>query len=87
MTDLPADPDGPAAGPIPGGPVAGGPIPRVVDAERVRAMAGFVRLDLAAGREQLLITALGELLGDVDRVGELPLGETPPATAFDPRWA
>ena len=76
------DPGAPA-----GGPPLGGPAPRVLDAERVRAMAGLVRLELATDREPLLVRALGDLLRDLDRVGELPLGETPPATAFDPRWA
>jgi hypothetical protein len=59
---------------------------RVLDAERLRALAAFTGLELAPGRADLLRASLAELLGDLDRVGELPLGETPPATAFDPRW-
>ena len=72
MTDTPAVP-----------PV----VARTLDAERIRTLAGYVRLHLPAGRERVLQAALTDLLAGLDRVGEIPLGETPPATAFDARWA
>lgn len=77
MTD---QPDGQPSG-------AAGPPTRVVDAERVRVLAAHARLNLSADREPLLGASLTDLLRDLDHLGELRLGETPPATAFDARWA
>lgn len=60
---------------------------RVVDAERLRVLAAHAGLDLSPDREQALGEAVTELLSDLDHLRTLRLGETPPATAFDARWA
>ncbi len=62
-------------------------VARTLDPERIRTLAGYVRLELPAGREDVVQAALTDLLASLDRVAEIPMGETPPATAFDARWA
>jgi hypothetical protein len=46
-------------------------------------LAGF---DVPPGRAEALARELTEMYEDLDRLALVPLGDTPPATAFDPRW-
>ncbi|SFK39866.1 hypothetical protein [Geodermatophilus ruber] len=59
------------------------PIPRALSAE---AMALAARLELGADRQQPVGQALEAMYAILDRLDAVPLGETPPATAFDARW-
>ena len=60
--------------------------PRQFNGDTVRAMAQLVGLDVAPDRAPLLAEELTRMYGEIDRLAAVPLGETPPATAFDARW-
>jgi hypothetical protein len=49
-------------------------------------MAQLIGLDVAPDRAPLLAEELTRMYGEIDRLAAVPLGETPPATAFDARW-
>jgi Asp-tRNA(Asn)/Glu-tRNA(Gln) amidotransferase C subunit len=54
--------------------------------EALQVVARHARLDLSPERLEAvapMITSIGALFDALDAV---PLGETPPATAFDARW-
>jgi hypothetical protein len=59
------------------------PTPRDLSAA---AMARAARLELGVDRHEPVGQALAEMYALMDRLDEVPLGETPPATAFDARW-
>jgi hypothetical protein len=59
------------------------PIPRDLSAA---AMALAARLELGTDRHEPVGQALSEMYALIDRLDEVSLGETPPATAFDARW-
>jgi hypothetical protein len=62
------------------------PTPRTFSVEATAHAARAARLDLAAERQEAVGAFLGEMYALIDRLDDVPLGETPPATAFDPRW-
>jgi hypothetical protein len=62
------------------------PTPRSFSAEAIAVAARGARLDLPEDRQATLGAFLGDMYGLIDRLDEVPLGETPPATAFDARW-
>jgi hypothetical protein len=62
------------------------PAPRSFSAEATAHAARAARLDLAAERHEAVGAFLGEMYALIDRLDDVPLGETPPATAFDARW-
>jgi hypothetical protein len=62
------------------------PTPRTFSAEATAHAARAARLDLAAERHGAVGAFLGEMYALIDRLDDVPLGEAPPATAFDPRW-
>jgi hypothetical protein len=62
------------------------PSPRSFSAEATAHAARGARLDLAADRHEQVGAVLGEMYALIDRLDDVPLGETPPATAFDARW-
>ncbi|MGY1590576.1 hypothetical protein ACI79D_01235 [Geodermatophilus sp. SYSU D00708] len=62
------------------------PPPRSFSAEATAHAARAARLDLAAERHEPVGAFLGEMYALIDRLDDVPLGETPPATAFDARW-
>jgi hypothetical protein len=47
--------------------------------------ARIARLDVS-DREEMLGPVVEGVYALVDRLDEVPLGETPPAIGFDPRW-
>jgi hypothetical protein len=49
-------------------------------------MALAARLELGTDRHEPVGQALSEMYALIDRLDEVSLGETPPATAFDARW-
>ena len=49
-------------------------------------VARFARLPLPAERAPLVGGTLEAIYGLIDALDAVELGETPPATAFDPRW-
>jgi Asp-tRNA(Asn)/Glu-tRNA(Gln) amidotransferase C subunit len=53
------------------------------DLERLLALA---RLELTAERRQVVGPALDMIIALMDTFEDIDIGETPPATAFDPRW-
>jgi hypothetical protein len=61
------------------------PTPRSFSAEATAHAARGARLDLA-DRHEAVGAVLGEMYALIDRLDDVPLGETPPATAFDARW-
>jgi Asp-tRNA(Asn)/Glu-tRNA(Gln) amidotransferase C subunit len=44
------------------------------------------RLEIPEDRADAVRTSLESIYALIDRLDELDLGETPPATAFDARW-
>ena len=60
--------------------------PRSFSAEAIAGAARGARLHLPPGRQEALGAFLGDMYGLIDRLDDVPLGETPPATAFDARW-
>jgi Asp-tRNA(Asn)/Glu-tRNA(Gln) amidotransferase C subunit len=52
----------------------------------VDALARLAGLDVPPERAQELARELTEMYADLDLLAAVPLGDTPPATAFDPRW-
>jgi hypothetical protein len=58
---------------------------RSFSGDAMRHAARIARLDLA-GREDMLGPVVEGVYALIDRLDEVPLGETPPAIGFDPRW-
>jgi len=60
--------------------------PRSFPPESLRHAAAGARLELTDDR----LEEVGQLLADtyalIDLMDDVPLGDTPPATAFDARW-
>lgn len=50
------------------------------------SVAGVARLTVPADRTDAVRKSIETLYALIDRLDELDLGETPPATAFDARW-
>lgn len=57
-----------------------------VDEQSFRALLAHARLDLAPDRHERVSDLLQGVSGVLDSLDAIPLGETPPATAFDARW-
>ncbi|WP_280511274.1 hypothetical protein [Nocardia farcinica] len=53
---------------------------------RVAELSAFARLPLPDERHDIVGAALDSVYGEIDRLRELELGDTPTATAFDARW-
>ena len=62
------------------------PTPRSFSAEAIEVAARGARLGLPEDRQETLGAVLGDMYALIDRLDEVSLGETPPATAFDARW-
>ncbi len=62
------------------------PDPRAFPAEAMAHAARAARLELGVDRAEPVGRALAEMYAIIDRLDAVPLGETPPATAFDARW-
>ena len=54
--------------------------------ETLEHLTRVARLPLSGERQAAAGGALGVVYGLIDLLDDLELGETPPATAFDPRW-
>ena len=61
--------------------------PQLYSPEIVSAVLEMADLTLTAEWQALLLSTLNDLQPAVHRLRQLDLGETPPATAFDPRWS
>lgn len=48
--------------------------------------ARIARLDLGPDREESLGPVVEGVYALIDQLDAVPLGETPPAVGFDPRW-
>lgn len=59
---------------------------RSFPAETVARAAAVARLDLPPERAALVGSTAEAIYALIDRLDAVPLGETPPATAFDARW-
>ena len=59
---------------------------RQYGAGEVGILARLAGLDLPPERAATLARELTEMYEDLDRLAAVPLDQTPPATAFDPRW-
>ncbi|MGY1706761.1 hypothetical protein ACI79C_19510 [Geodermatophilus sp. SYSU D00697] len=62
------------------------PTPRSFSAEATAHAARAARLELAADRHEEVGVFLAQMYALIDRLDDVPLGDTPPATAFDARW-
>ena len=62
------------------------PAPRSFSGETLAAVLRTARLELTEERAALVGATAEGIYALIDRLGEVPLGETPPATSFDPRW-
>jgi len=60
---------------------------RQFGADAVRILAHLAGLALPPDRVPALAAELTAMYADLDALADVPLGDTPPATAFDPRWA
>lgn len=58
---------------------------RVCAGEAIGHAARIARLDIA-GREDMLGPVVTGIYALIDQLDAVRLGETPPATGFDPRW-
>ncbi|MGY1843896.1 hypothetical protein [Modestobacter sp. SYSU DS0875] len=60
--------------------------PRSFPPEALAHAARGARLELSADRLDAVGRTLADMYALIDRLDDVPLGETPPATAFDARW-
>lgn len=60
--------------------------PRTFSGEALTHAARTARLELAADRAELVGRTAEGIYALIDQLDGAPLGETPPATAFDARW-
>lgn len=58
----------------------------VVTSEDLHALAKVARIELAAGRHEIVAPALSGVLALFDALDAVELGETPPTNAYDARW-
>lgn len=49
-------------------------------------LLAVARLELTPERRAVVGPAVDMILGLMDTLDDIEIGETPPATAFDPRW-
>ena len=49
-------------------------------------LLAVARLELSPERRAVVGRAVDMILGMIDTLDDIEIGETPPATAFDPRW-
>lgn len=59
---------------------------RQYGADEVGILARLAGLDVPPERAAALARELTEMYADLDQLAAVPLYQTPPATAFDPRW-
>jgi hypothetical protein len=59
---------------------------RHFDPDAVQVLARLAGLPLSPDRVPALARELTQMYGALDARADVSLGETPPATAFDPRW-
>jgi Asp-tRNA(Asn)/Glu-tRNA(Gln) amidotransferase C subunit len=52
----------------------------------LQALAGAARLRLPAARQEPVRSALERVYALLDALDSVPVGETPPANAYDARW-
>ena len=60
--------------------------PRELVGEALQLAARHARLDLSPERLETVAPMVNSIYALFDALDEVPLGETPPATAFDARW-
>jgi Asp-tRNA(Asn)/Glu-tRNA(Gln) amidotransferase C subunit len=61
-------------------------VARTISPQALETAALMARLEIPEDRAESVRTSLTSVYALVDRLDELDLGETPPATAFDARW-
>ena len=59
---------------------------RTFQGESLEQACRTARLDLSEERRAIVGPALEGIYALIDTLDAIELGETPPATAFDPRW-
>lgn len=57
-----------------------------LDGEAISQVSGFARLPLTEDRQAVVAPTLDAVMGLIDTLDSIDVGETPPATAFDARW-
>ncbi|SFK69693.1 hypothetical protein [Geodermatophilus ruber] len=60
--------------------------PRSFSGEALTHAARTARLEIASERAEFVGPTAEAIYALIDRLDDVPLGETPPATAFDARW-
>ena len=60
--------------------------PRSFSGEALASALRTARLELTEERAALVGPTVEGIYALIDRLDDVPLGETPPATAFDARW-
>jgi Asp-tRNA(Asn)/Glu-tRNA(Gln) amidotransferase C subunit len=59
---------------------------RQYEPDEVGILARLAGIEVPPERAAALARELTEMYADLDRLAAVPLDQTPPATAFDPRW-
>lgn len=59
---------------------------RSISPQALETASLTARLEIPENRAESVRTSLASVYELIDRLDDLDLGETPPATAFDARW-
>lgn len=61
-------------------------VPKQIEPSELLVLSTAARLELTSDRRAVVAPALDGILGLLDALDAVDLGETPPTNSFDPRW-
>lgn len=61
-------------------------VPNQIEPPELLVLSRAARLELTSDRREVVAPALYGILGLLDALDAVDLGETPPTNSFDPRW-
>lgn len=61
-------------------------VPKQIEPSELLVLGRTARLELTSERRAVVAPALDGILGLLDALDAVDLGETPPTNSFDPRW-
>ncbi len=62
------------------------PVPKQIEPSELPVLGKAARLELTSERRAIVAPALDGILGLLDALDSVDLGETPPTNSFDARW-